>query len=1255
MTRIASLFSIPVFFLGLVNAWAAPDPCPPSRVLTQHKKFSQAETTLKQCVERDPNNAGLWVALSRALAAQKKWSEAQSWIDRAYKKYPHDLDIVTQRIRILAWSGKHDLAWQDVPKIERAAQMDVEKAVLIADLAYWRKQCAEATKRYDFVLGKWPGHLRARQNRAKCNIQLGNKDKAKDDINFICFKYGMNSSPCTKIKRLLGTRPKRPQKAPPQAAPSEQPAAQPAGPQAERPLKCYRLGYHLYRRNYATAETMGRQCVKNNPKDYRAWKALFKSLKAQKKLAEGQALCEQQLQIHPRSKFFALWKIRFLNAQGNIKQAWKESQQRRIESYSRNDREAAKMMARLAFKRRHYDLAIKRYTAVLERWPRDYYARYELGIVYARVRRYQEAEKEFEHLCTRGKIKTRSCWRLTRVRQKIAAGGATPGLATAPEPEPAPVPQDKLEAARLKKFEQDEKTARRRLRRGPRKVDAWVALFVAMEGQKKIDLGADEVLKAKTLLPDEPRIEVWRVRFMALQGKHKEAWKDKDGFAKIIGQDRYAALTVADMAFWIGDYPEAIRRYTFYLILYPDDLEATYNRSLAFSKTGQDKRAEKDLAKACPNAGEKSQACPVPKRVTKPKNPEMAQAKELAYKQNYDEALAILDKAIAKSPKNREYRILRVRILAWKGDYKKAWAESKDLRDVIGKDWEVAKLVADIAFWMGDCQEAVDRYTFSLILKPSDRAATLNRGTCYMKLGLLDNALIDLEKACRWHGRFSKACNLYKQAREKKGIKGPIVWTKKEEGAKDSAEEEGEEDGWGDEDDTPEDPCTAAEMYLAQQDYELAEDPLRECAELEKKNPAVLKALAKTLAALKEYDEALQWLDKAIYLDPTNNGYKLFRIRILAWKGDLEKADKELKVFGWESSEDKDLVRLACDISFWMGDYDEAVRRYTIYLIKWPGEPSVHLNRGRAYFQLGKKKRAKEDMRIACDAGLQAACSDIDAMKLSKLRYTAIAQLSYTNVEDAPLFYRDWDTATSSYVTKRGTTIDDGWSLLGAIDTRIWHTLHLGSSIRLEGRGVWDPGTNQSHLEYDLFLDVSASYEWENGWGLSGAVGFSLVQKFLPIFSIKLEPSYTFPFGLKLYFMVWRLQFEGGGATVLSPALTYGIWRLGFYFRYFLGFADDGSVGHTAMGKIMFTIFKWWGVYFGAGVGNKPEYITETQGIATDFFWSLMAGMRFNIGLRHTIMFDYIFRSEEANLGTFGAQEPNFRQHQFLLGYQFRF
>ena len=1394
---------VPGVLLGLLlplalGGVAHADPCTKVEPYLNKSEFRLAEGAARTCLEKFPNHVRVWYLLSRALAGQKRYNDALTWVDKAIEKYPGDKDLHIWRVRLLAWSGDLNKAWSERYRIIKSAQHRRDAAMLIADVAFWRKDCVEAVKWYDFIIKKWPTAERAKANRDRCMsgadsgeekpapaaategtakkeaTPAAKKETAKTETGKKTYEQPTREKQGSPThykpgsydgKKQIGDKgpgetykPWKSKKSTAAAAKTEDKAAaaktcntctaKKATTKKRRRSGRRGGGYYRYRssglpvtrrscrnlhahyrlKDYRSAERQARECIKVGTAGEQAWEILFSSLLAQGLYSGALSEATVQLRKNPRSDFFRYWRVKVMARQGRTLKAWYEAAS--LASYEQSNYDAAELVASLAYRLGKYHTAAEKFEAFLRRWPNNLWPRLYLAKSWVQIGRYSEAVAELNYLCRKHDF-TRACHELTWTQRRSPASAVATTLPAgqgyrgrlarrggkvnpATEMSISPVSLDPstlpvFQRTRLSRGRaaRDEVRARRQLRRSPNNRGAWGRLFRAMEArgldQEGLNLASGDAsgLDSKT----RAVLDLWTMRFLAHLGHYDEAWKLHSAVRSILRATPRVNRTLADLAFVRRDYAEAARLYNFQTMIWRRNPDVLYLKALAEGMLGNTRGSLASLRKACRVGGRRHVSCLHRHSVVQQGSTDLA--RRYAKKGNYDQALAAINHLIRSNPRDVGARLWRIRFLAWRGSVRQAAREIMQLKRLFGRDQEVTRLVADLAYWGKDYASAVERYTFYDVLWPDDPQVLLNRGRSYVELGDRDNAMYDLARACTAGGAGKAACGQVGQlqsgavlttshtrpimpATPRRASPYRVAAVTPRQGRYAVASYRASASAGGQTDDDLErhlggeatvigvepDAGVYFQGQLTCEDYAVllkkgqsaeAEALLRQCLQQPqyRSDLGYWVAMSRALANQKKYATALAWANKAVEQDPTNRAYALWQARVKAWSNDLEGAWAEAKALYLAMPTDREAGLLLADIAFWRKDHAMAVRLYSRYLNDYPADNKARLNRGRAYLQLGEEERGERDLTIVCseEGRGSTACKDIDSREFNARYYTLMFQAGYYPVHYEPFI-----------------NIGDTWHLMGLFSVNFGRKLQLGTSALFLGRqySELDPTTrtypDKYEYKYDVMLDFFARYRWQSGFSLFGSVGFTPMPDFLPLVSIKLEPAYEFDFGLTPMFLIWRLQWENGsGTTVLSPGVSFATSRWYFLTRLYVGIDDDitqaDEVGVSALAKITFNPVPLVGFILGAALGNKPEYIDASARnnlvANADFFWSLMAGVHFFIKGQHSIMLDYVFRDERYELTNttnvtsqpaFIFSQPDqtghFRQHQILLGYR---
>ncbi len=1330
------------------------DPCTKVEPYLNKKEYKLAEGAARTCLEKFPNHVRIWYLLSRSLAGQKRYGDALKWVDKAIAKYPGDKDLHVWRVRLLAWSEQLDKAWSERFRIIKAAQHRLDAAMLIGDIAFWRKDCVEAVKWYDFITKKWPNAERAKANRDRCisNAEGTAPEPAatKPAAKKVKFSGGAPSAKSKATKKSTAKTPVyRHKTGATKAKASCSVCPSPGSKKAKKKTRkrgrrryssygrrgtlpvvrrsCKNLYAHYRLKQYRNAERQARECIKVGETGHQAWEILFSSMLAQGKYSAALASATRQLRSRPQGTFFKYWRVKIMARQGRTLKAWYESAS--LGDYEQRNYDAAELVASLAFRLGKYHTAAEKFEGFLRRWPNNLWPRLYLAKSWAHIGRYSEAANELKYLCKKHDF-TRACRELTwmrrtspasaiattmpssRLRRSRWAKPASANRAAAAPVEtqmtvspvsldPATLPVFKRKRLSRRRALREERRHRRKVQRNPDNRRSWARLFQALEAQGRDQEGLTLAQTDTRGLHPRTRavFAVWTMRFLSHLGRYDEAWKLRDLVRPILRASPRVGRTLADLAFVRRDYTEAVRRYSYQVMIWRRSADVLYLRGLAQGMIGDSRRSLADLRRACKVGRRRHVSCRHRHSVVQKGSTDLA--RRYAKKGQYDQALKAINHLIRSNPRDIGARLWRIRFLAWRGNVDQASREVLQLKRLFGKDQEVTRLVADLAYWGKNYPAAVERYTFYDVLWPDEPQVLLNRGRAYIELGDRANAEHDLVMACHAGGKTIAACDQLRTLRSGvrlavshtwpilpkarpttpyKGYGSRTAVASYRASARAGSDEalnqhlRGEATVVGGPQTaqhyTTSLQCRDHAVLAKQGRHAEAEALMRHCLQQAqyRSDPAYWVALSRALAGQRRYASALVWAKKAVEQDPTNRAYLLWQTRLKAWSNDLVGAWNDAKALYLALPSDKAAAQLIAEVAFWRKDYPMAVQLYSRYLATYPADHGARLNRGRAYLKLGEEEHGVRDLTIVCsEVGASSpACTDLDSREFNSRYYTLMFQAGYYPVSYEPF-----------------VSIGDTWHLMGLFSMNFGRKLQLGTSALFLARefSTLDTSINQYpdkyDFKYDVMLDIFAQYRWKSGFSLFGSVGFTPLPDFLPLVSIKMEPAFEFDMGLRPAFLIWRLQWEtGSGTTVLSPGISYSVNRWYFLTRLYIGIDDDineaSDVGVSAMAKVTFNPIPLLGFILGAAVGNKPEYIdTSARGsLVADakFFWSLMAGVHFFIKGQHSIMLDYVYRDEKFELNStlnsqnqppffFSTPEQfgHFKQHQILLGYRILF
>ena len=410
--------------------------------------------------------------------------------------------------------------------------------------------------------------------------------------------------------------------------------------------------------------------------------------------------------------------------------------------------------------------------------------------------------------------------------------------------------------------------------------------------------------------------------------------------------------------------------------------------------------------------------------------------------------------------------------------------------------------------------------------------------------------------------------------------------------------------------------CPQAQKSLTEGNYLKALDEADLCI---KSNPGDMTSVmlkTRALAALRKYDEALALISKALERYPKDADWMMMRIRILVWKGEIETAWAEIQSIPPEAFNDPEATSLAGDLAWRKGDCRSAVIWYTRTLKVTPEDTNALSHRGACLDQVGDLDGAEADFKKLC--ARQVNCARLDDIQRRNSRYRLLIQPSYAIVIDRP----------------------DEWDVLGLFEARVWDQLKLGISADFRTR-YYDTPVN------DTYTQIFGSYRWKNGFMLNMAGGFTIHPQFSPVWTAAAEAGYAFKFGLETYLGYTRYQFKDTAANVVTPSLTYSIGSFALTGKYFLSIDDSGNVTSAAFAKMTYFLKELMAFYAGAGGGNHADYL-DVPSSFTQSYWTVFAGMWWNVTWQHRILLGYTWRDETADNKTY-------LQNYIIVGYQYQF
>jgi YaiO family outer membrane protein len=377
---------------------------------------------------------------------------------------------------------------------------------------------------------------------------------------------------------------------------------------------------------------------------------------------------------------------------------------------------------------------------------------------------------------------------------------------------------------------------------------------------------------------------------------------------------------------------------------------------------------------------------------------------------------------------------------------------------------------------------------------------------------------------------------------------------------------------------------------------------------------------ARILAAGHDYESAMVALEKAMAIAPGNNDLYAWQVRLVAWDGRLDEAWTRLQLLPDYAFEDPEVERLAADLAYWQHNWPEATRRYDAYLAAHPEDDSARRKRALVHLERGDLDGAEQDFKELCQAESKGGSSCLELRELQRQRRNvSITLLPEYLMRDAGQF---------------------GYDLFARIEGSPLHKLKLHAEVDYRTRDFGKGDLTDPYIRAGAVVMPTPRLSL----GLAG--GFTPSADFSPEWTAEAEVGYKIIDNLTAYVKYWRIEFDDGGANVITPRASWYVGPLLFDARYYLTLQEGKTTGHSVLG-IGHYLFGPFDLHVGGGGGDRSDYLEVLAG-ETDQFVLALAGASWDVTALHRIQFDYVYRNEASG-------ERDFNLHQFTAGYRVSF
>jgi YaiO family outer membrane protein len=146
-------------------------------------KFQQAESSLRQALPLASETNEVAYLLGMVVAFQQRFVEASRILDAALVTYPHDIQLLIGKARVLSYQGHYTASVDAANSALALAPGNTEALALKARVHYYQRQYSEARRGFNGLLDRDPDNLEALIGLYDVESATGNDAGAAEALN----------------------------------------------------------------------------------------------------------------------------------------------------------------------------------------------------------------------------------------------------------------------------------------------------------------------------------------------------------------------------------------------------------------------------------------------------------------------------------------------------------------------------------------------------------------------------------------------------------------------------------------------------------------------------------------------------------------------------------------------------------------------------------------------------------------------------------------------------------------------------------------------------------------------------------------------------------------------------------------------------------------------------------------------------------------------------------------------------------------